>query len=315
MAEIFTGQASEFYKQVSILDVGPIPRPEMERFLTEQFSKGGMELDKSGADAIFLLAGDTPSDLQELSHHIWARSAPGVIGRQEIRDGFATVMHEYGRAGERVLLEATANQRRLLFALALRSTDADVFSDDFRVFANFESRQSVGRTAGAFTGGRTAILEKRGGKVLFRERFMRLWLVGQLMRNPGQFPAVKNYEGEWLELVKPFIAPDVFVRYTAPDTARMLQEPLETPEDRRSVTVTTATELIALLTPARDFYATTGAVLRREMVTKGLRFLDKLGSPGTTRIALRVAAKEYVEGVGTLDALEKRATEHFGASL
>jgi hypothetical protein len=318
MAEIFTGQASEFYKQASLLDVGPIPRVPMEKFLTEQFAKGGRTLDKSGADAIFLLAGETPSDLQELSHQIWARSAPGVIGRQEIRDGFGTAMQEYRRVGERVLSEATPSQKRLLFALALRSTDAGVFGDEFRTFASFETPQAVASSVKAFTEGRTAILEKRAGNVLFRERFMRLWLVGEWLRNPSQFHGVPDQGGEWLQLVKPFVSPDVFRdplvgTLSAARIASQLPAPPLGVDAPGPALPTTAAELLALLKPARDFYASTNPAARREILAKGLAFIEELGGSGTTKIPLRVAAKEFVQGAGDLEGVQARAAAHFAA--
>lgn len=209
MANIFTGQNSIFYKTARIVEVGSIPRPEMERFLVQQFARGDMKLDPAAAAALFLLAGESPSDLQELAHNIWARSEPGVVTREQIRDGFSTLMNEVARAGDPLLADATPNQQRALLALALRSTDLDVFTNEFLQFSGFAKKQSLEAALAPFTKGTTAILEKRAGRVLFRERFMRLWLIGRMLRNPGIFPPAQNFTGAWLEQVRPFVAPEV----------------------------------------------------------------------------------------------------------
>jgi len=65
----------------------------------------------------------------------------------------------------------------------------------------------------------SAILEKRGGEVLFRERFMRLWLLGRLLQNPSMFPAAMTFESEWLLEVRPFVAPAI-VRTSLPHSVR-----------------------------------------------------------------------------------------------
>jgi hypothetical protein len=45
----------------------------------------------------------------------------------------------------------------------------------------------------AFLKGNNAILEKRGSKVRYRERFMRLWMLLQVIRNPSMFPAARDF--------------------------------------------------------------------------------------------------------------------------
>jgi hypothetical protein len=116
-------------------------------------------------------------------------------------------MLEVAKAGERVLANATPNQARALYALALRSGESDVFTNDFLVFSGLQKRQTMGRALQPFTDGSLAILEKRAGKVQFRERFMRLWILGRVLQNPSIFPAAMDYQSEWLKTVQPYVAP------------------------------------------------------------------------------------------------------------
>jgi hypothetical protein len=41
--------------------------------------------------------------------------------------------------------------------------------------------------------------------------------------------------------------------------------------------------------------------------------VDELGGPGTTGIPLRIAARDFLEGQGSLDLLTRRAAEHVAA--
>jgi serine/threonine-protein kinase HipA len=86
-------------------------------------------------------------------------------------------------------------------------------------------------------------------------------------------------------------------------------------EEAARANPSTAAELVAYLRAAREFYKDAKPALRQDTVTKGIKFIDELGGSGSTRIPLRVAAKDFVEGSGSLEVLEKRAAEHFGALL
>lgn len=209
MADMFTSSTSPFYKGALPIEVGPIPRSSMEPFLARLFETGERVLDREAMDAVFLLAGQNPNDLQEFCYHIWSRSVAGKVGRDQIRDAFATLMSEMGLAGERILGDATPNQRRFLFAAALSASEFDVFTAKFAELGGFAKPQSVDRALGAFTSGKHPVLENRGGRVHFRERFMRLWLLGSLLRNPGMFPPVATYASDWINVVRPYLAPDV----------------------------------------------------------------------------------------------------------
>lgn len=95
-------------------------------------------------------------------------------------------MAEVGRRGEQILDTATAMQRRALFAIALRE-DEEFARDAFLRFAGFRGHSSLASATRPFLKGNSAILEKRGSRIRFRERFIRLWFIVQLMRNPSIF--------------------------------------------------------------------------------------------------------------------------------
>jgi len=206
LADLFTSSQSPFYQSARILEVGPIPRPEMARFIAGQFARGGRKIDDSVLTALFSLAGDNPNDLQQLAYHVWARSAPGRLGAEELRAALVTLLAEIGRAGERVTEDATPSQRRVLFALALAEDEQDVFGSGFLELSGLKSPQAVSKAFTPFLQGGLAVLEKQGGKVRFRERFLRLWMLSRVLRNPRLLPAGIGRESPWVQVVRPHLA-------------------------------------------------------------------------------------------------------------
>jgi len=188
MFELFTSERSHFYQSATILDVGPIPQLDMENFLREQFARGSRNLNVDTLKAIFALAGDSPNDQQQLAYHLWTQSTPGRLGQDDLKRAFSALLAEVSRRGELILESATPAQRRILFAIAIRENE-ETSTDSFIRFAGFKNNSSVGAALRPFLKGNNAILEKRGSRVRFRERFLKLWLLLQVVTIPSLFPA------------------------------------------------------------------------------------------------------------------------------
>jgi hypothetical protein len=195
MLDLFTAETSHFYQSATILEVGPIPRADMGDFLVGQFARGERILEADILRAIFALAGDSPSDQQQFSYHLLTQSTPGHMGMPELRRAFATLMAEVSRRGEVILDEATPAQRRALLAVAMRE-DEEFARDAYLRFAGFRRHSSLASAMRPFLKGNNAILEKRGSKVRYRERFMRLWMLLQVIRNPSMFPGARELESD-----------------------------------------------------------------------------------------------------------------------
>ena len=191
MLDIFTGERSHFYQSAAFLEVGPIPEGDMGKFFVEQFARGGRKITTATVHDIFTLAGSSPNDQQQLAYHLWTQSTPGVVDKEALRRAFFNIMGEIARRGETILDEATPAQRRVLFALALREGD-EVATDSFIRFSGFKANGSVNAAMRPFLKGTSALLEKTGSRVRFRDRFVRLWLLVLLNRNPGMFPASRS---------------------------------------------------------------------------------------------------------------------------
>jgi hypothetical protein len=206
MLELFTAEGSHFYQSATMLEVGPIPRDDMAAFLTGQFARGGRKLETDSLQAIFALAGDSPSDQQQFAYHLWTQSTPGNVGFEELRRAFAALMAEVSRRGEVILDTATPAQRRALFAFAVRENE-EFAREAFLRFAGFSQHSSLTSALRPFLKGNSAILEKRGSKVRYRERFMRLWILLQVTRNPSMFPAARSAQPDAeYSLLLPYLA-------------------------------------------------------------------------------------------------------------
>lgn len=205
LTDLFTATKSAFYQSARLLEVGPIPRPDMARFITDQFAKGGRKLDAGVLAAFFSLAGDNPNDLQQFAYHLWARSSPGALGLAQLSTALITLLAEISRSGERVIEEATPSQRRVLFALALGEDEREVFGHEFLELSGLKTHQAVNKAITRFLNGAIAVLDKKGSKVRFRERFMRLWIVSRVLRNPRLLPTGIGHEGQWVQMVRPHL--------------------------------------------------------------------------------------------------------------
>lgn len=194
MLELFTAERSHFYQSATLLEVGPIPQADMEHFLKAQFARGLRELSADTVKAIFALAGESPNDQQQLAYHLWTQSTPGRLGPEELKRAFSALLAEVSRRGELILETATPAQRRVLFATAIRE-DEETSTDSFIRFAGFKNNSSVGAALRPFLKGNNAILEKRGSRVRYRERFMRLWVLLQVVNIPSLFPAARPFIG------------------------------------------------------------------------------------------------------------------------
>jgi uncharacterized protein len=192
MLELFTAERSHFYQSATILDVGPIPQEDMAKFLREQFARGKRELPNDTLQSIFALAGESPNDQQQLAYHLWTQSTPGRLEQAELERAFAALLAEVSRRGELILESATPAQRRVLFATAIRE-DEETSTDSFIRFAGFKNNSAVAAAMRPFLKGNNAILEKRGSRVRYRERFMRLWVLLQVVKIPSLFPGGRPY--------------------------------------------------------------------------------------------------------------------------
>ena len=81
-------------------------------------------------------------------------------------------------------------------------------------------------------------------------------------------------------------------------------------DDRSEGRTAQCSAIVAELTKLREQWSAAGYIERPGIVRKGLGIVDDLGGPGRTGIPLRSAARDFLEGQGSVDLLRRRATEH-----
>jgi hypothetical protein len=81
----------------------------------------------------------------------------------------------------------------------------------------------------------------------------------------------------------------------------------------RAEGLTQSPAIVSDLRELRNQWAVAGNAERDDIVRRGLALVDELGGPGSTRIPLRIAAQDFIEGKGSLDLLNKRAAEQVAA--
>jgi fido (protein-threonine AMPylation protein) len=96
--------------------------------------------------------------------------------------------------------------------------------------------------------------------------------------------------------------------------ARFVRHPLMPPVTERPTTSLAAPAAVAIveeLTALRNELAKASRTDHEKILGKALDIVNDTGGSGTTKIPLRVVARDFVEGKATRDLLLKRATEHF----
>lgn len=98
--------------------------------------------------------------------------------------------------------------------------------------------------------------------------------------------------------------------------ARVVSRPLMTPVTERPATRSFAPAAVAIveeLTALRNEWPKASRTDQERILRRALGIVNDTGGSGTTKIPLRVAARDFVEGKSSVDALTRLATEHVAA--
>jgi hypothetical protein len=98
--------------------------------------------------------------------------------------------------------------------------------------------------------------------------------------------------------------------------ARVVSRPLMTPVTKRATNRSTMPAAVAIvegLTALRNEWPKASRTDQEKILGKALGIVNDTGGSGTTKIPLRVVARDFVEGKGSVDLLTRLATEHVAA--
>ena len=97
---------------------------------------------------------------------------------------------------------------------------------------------------------------------------------------------------------------------------RVVNHPLMRPMSERTAArsaAPAAAAIVEALTALHNEWLKASCVDQEKITQKALGIVNDTGGSGMTKITLRVAARDFVEGKTSLDLLTKRATEHIAA--
>lgn len=175
MNEIFSSSDSPFFKSASSLHLGPIEEKDFIRFLSAKFKKSGMIVDKAFFKEIFVVAQNTPGDIQELCAALWDCSeAGGRIDAKLLPAAFELIFSREIRAYEAHLMNISAQQQRCLAALA-RKGGASPFSAEFMQASSIAQPGSIKKALNRLAEQR--LIYRIGGEYKFVNPFFKEWLI------------------------------------------------------------------------------------------------------------------------------------------
>jgi hypothetical protein len=168
LMRMFTDESRPFYKFSKPMELGPIPKKEFSKFISDKFEKSGGGIDDRAVEAILDLTNGHPYYTQQLCYELWAISKK-VTDESLVQEAInKIVMHERKNYLE-IMSHLTPLQRRFLRALAVEG-NVSVFSSDFVEKYELKTCSHVQRLVKS--------LEKRGildeGKI--PDIFFREWL-------------------------------------------------------------------------------------------------------------------------------------------
>lgn len=172
---LFTSDASPFFESARLLEVGPLPIPEVMGFLITQFERGGFTLPREAAQVILSIGGESPNDIQHLAHEVWNFSGQRTVGAQEIDLALAKILQDFNPMGETWLALLSKHQTRVLLATALFD-HLGSSTDEFKRAAGVRNPGAVKSALLPCTSGSDPIVEKITSRYRVRSRYLRLWL-------------------------------------------------------------------------------------------------------------------------------------------
>jgi uncharacterized protein len=118
MAELFGSKKRPLFEQARPVVLGPLPDEPLAEYIGREFASTDREV--AGAlDSLLTLARGHPQRAMLLAHHLWnATPQGGTADDERWNQAFRTAFAEVQEAFERAWQDLTANQRRVLAAVA-----------------------------------------------------------------------------------------------------------------------------------------------------------------------------------------------------
>lgn len=178
MWEMVQSRRSPFFRMGPTLSLGPIPREEFKKYLSNKFRKSGMGVTPHQLDEILAASDEIPFNVQYLCHALWivAEGTGKVIpeGIPRAVEYILTAEREYYAA---LWDQLSLHQRRTARALA-RGGGASPFTTAFLREHDLGPSASVARSLARLV--KREVLKKSEEGYRFAEPFFKAWILSMM---------------------------------------------------------------------------------------------------------------------------------------
>jgi len=187
--------ARPFYRLGSVRFIGPVPREDFERFLTEKFVESGFRIESpSAVQAILRFAEEVPYNVQMLAHTCWnelrdhASKGPAVLDERVVEASMDLLVRQYDPFYTQIWSDLTPIQQKTLVAV-IRNEGVNLQSLKVSQFVG-KGASTVQRALGGLTE-RNILREEEsegGVRMRFEDPFLAQWIRAFPARVYGNFP-------------------------------------------------------------------------------------------------------------------------------
>lgn len=178
MWEMVRSQRSPFYRSGPTLSLGPVPREEFIKYLSDKFLKSGMQAIPDRLHEVLVLSDEIPFNVQYLCHALWIiKRGKGEVLRQDIRRAIDYILASEGAYYAALWGQLSLHQRRTARALARRGGAAP-FTIAFLREYDLGPSASLARSLQQLV--KREVLKKSEAGYGFADPFFRAWVLSRM---------------------------------------------------------------------------------------------------------------------------------------
>jgi hypothetical protein len=173
--DMFTNQSRPLYRSAGHYPLSAIDKSHWRPFLSDKFAQSGKNAPLKVVDAICAHTEGHPSYTQQLCHAIWGIVEDGqTVTIEDAERGVQLLLQRESYAYSILWESLTANQRRLLMALAQEKSSVGAFSTAFADRYALGSSSSIQRSVKGLE--ERDVIERDSQGYFIIDRFFKIWL-------------------------------------------------------------------------------------------------------------------------------------------
>ncbi len=174
MSEMVSKKSRAFFGMGPVTHLEKIPSEYFEKYLAENFRKGGFYCPKETLRSIVISAGGIPYYIQYLAHELWdLKAEEKKITDADVTQAVAMIARRNTPLYQNLWENLPQTQKRLLQGLAANPAAA-IFSGDFMTRFQLKSSALVKKSLSLLAS--KDIIEKEGADHVFTDYWMGVWV-------------------------------------------------------------------------------------------------------------------------------------------